>query len=78
MPLLVYQPRNYDQTHEREEFRNLCVQLKNRYYSSSDEMCILIGNYNIGDVELDALIIKDDGIVLVEFKDYGGGEYHCV
>lgn len=73
MPLLVYQPRNYDQTHEREEFRNLCVQLKNRYYSSSDEMCILIGNYNIGDVELDALIIKDDGIVLVEFKDYGGG-----
>lgn len=72
MPLLVYQPRNYDQTHEREEFRNLCELLKNRYYSSPDEMCIMIGNYNIGDVELDALIIKDDGIVLVEFKDYGG------
>ena len=72
MPLLVYRPRNYDQTHEREQFRNLCVLLKERYYSSSNENCIFIGNYNIGDVELDGIVIKDDGIILVEFKDYGG------
>lgn len=72
MPLLVYRPRNFDQTHEREQFRNLCVLLKERFYSSPDETCIFIGNYNIGDVELDGIIIKDDGIILVEFKDYGG------
>lgn len=72
MPLLVYRPRNYDQTHEREEFRNLCVQLKERYFASPDEMCIFIGNYNIGDVELDGIIIKNEGIVVLEFKDYGG------
>ena len=72
MPLLVYRPRNYDQTHEREEFRNLCVLLKERYFTSPDEMCIFIGNYNIGDVELDGIIIKNEGIVILEFKDYGG------
>lgn len=72
MPLLVYIPRNYDQTHEREQFRDLCALLKKRYYSSPDEMCIFIGNYNIGDVELDGIIIKNEGIVLVEFKDFGG------
>lgn len=72
MPLLVYRPRNYDQTHEREEFRNLCVLLKERFYASPDEMCIFIGNYNIGDVELDGIIIKNEGIVVLEFKDYGG------
>ena len=72
MPLLVYRPRNYDQTHEREEFRNLCVLLKERYFASPGEMCIFIGNYNIGDVELDGIIIKNEGIVVLEFKDYGG------
>ena len=72
MPLLVYRPRNYDQTHEREEFRNLCGLLKERYGTSPNEMCIFIGNYNIGDVELDGIIIKDEGVVIVEFKDYGG------
>ena len=72
MPLLVYRPRNYDQTHEREQFRNLCVLLKERFSSSPDEMCIFIGNFNIGDVELDGIIIKDEGIAVVEFKDYGG------
>lgn len=72
MPLLVYRPRNYDQTHEREQFRKLCVLLKERYYSSPDEMCIFIGNFNIGDVELDGIIIKNEGVAVVEFKDYGG------
>ena len=72
MPLLVYRPRNYDQTHEREEFRNLCQLLKERYYSSPDEFCIFIGNFNLGDVELDGIIIKDEGVAVVEFKDYGG------
>ena len=72
MPLLVYRPRNFDQTHEREQFRNLCVLLKERYYSSPDEFCIFIGNYNIGDVELDGIIIKNEGVAILEFKDYGG------
>ena len=72
MPLLVYLPRKYDQTHEREQFRDVCKLLKSRYYNSNDEMCMFVANYNIGDVELDGFLIKNDGIAVVEFKDYGG------
>lgn len=72
MSLLVYLPRKFDQTHEREQFRDVCKLLKARYYSRQDELCIFVANYNIGNVELDGFLIKNDGIATLEFKDYGG------
>ena len=72
MSLLVYLPRKFDQTHEREQFRNVCKLLKKRYGSREDEMCIFVANYNIGDVEPDGFLIKNDGLAILEFKDYGG------
>jgi len=72
MSLLVYLPRKFDQTHEREQFRDVCKLLKSHYYNKTDELCLFVANYNIGDVELDGFLIKNDGIATVEFKDYGG------
>lgn len=71
MALLVYKFSNYEHTAEREQYRNLCKQLKS-YYSSRDEICLFIANYNIFDCELDGIIIKQDAIICVEFKNYGG------
>ena len=71
MPLLVYKFSDYEHTAEREQFRNLCKQLK-AYYENSDEICIFIANYNIYDCELDGIIIKQDTIMAVEFKNFGG------
>jgi len=78
----AYRVNNYDNTAEREQFRFLCERLKVRY-EKSEEFCIIVGNYNIG-VELDALLIKRDAIIVVEFKNYGGhimatenGEWMC-
>lgn len=80
--LLAFRVGNYDNTAEREQFRFLCEQLKS-HYKDSNEFCVFAGNYNIG-CELDALFIKKDAIIAIEFKNYGGnvvanenGEWTC-
>lgn len=71
MGLLVYRFSDYNHTAEREQFRSLCKALK-EYYGNNPHTCIFIGNFNIGNVELDGFIIKHDAIIAVEFKNYGG------
>lgn len=80
--LLAFRVENFATTAEREQFRFLCEQLK-AHYEDSNEFCVLAGNYNIG-CELDALFIKKDAIIVIEFKNYGGkvianenGEWTC-
>ena len=68
--LLTFRVGNFDTTAEREQFRVLCEQLK-AHYEDSNEFCVFAGNYNIG-CELDALFIKKDAIISIEFKNYGG------
>ena len=68
--LLAFRVGNYDNTAEREQFRFLCQQLKTHYEDSGD-FCVFVGNYNIG-CELDALFIKKDAIISIEFKNFGG------
>lgn len=64
--LLTFRVGNFDTTAEREQFRFLCEQLKT-HYEDSNEFCVFAGNYNIG-CELDALFIKKDAIISIEFK----------
>ena len=66
--LLAFRVGNYDNTAEREQFRFLCQQLKTHYEDSGD-FCVFVGNYNIG-CELDALCVKKDAIISIEFKNY--------
>lgn len=80
--LLAFRVGNFDTTAEREQFRFLCERLK-AHYEDSNEFCVFAGNYNIG-CELDALFIKKDAIISIEFKNYGGkvvanenGEWTC-
>ena len=71
MGLLVYKFSEYNHTAEREQYRNLC-KLLYTHYASSSELCIFVANYNIFDSELDGIIIKQDAIICIEFKNYGG------
>jgi len=80
--LLAFRVGNFDNTAEREQFRFLCEKLK-AHYENSNDFCVFAGNYNIG-CELDALFIKKDAIIAIEFKNYGGtivatenGEWKC-
>lgn len=68
---IAFRCSNYDNTAEREQFRYLCNILKEKY-KNSDELCLLIANYNIYDSEFDSIMIKNDAIIAVEFKNYGG------
>lgn len=68
---IAFRCSNYDNTAEREQFRYLCNILKEKY-KNSDELCLLIANYYIYDSEFDSIMIKNDAIIAVEFKNYGG------
>lgn len=74
MGLLVYKFSDYRTTHEREQYRVLCKRLQENYTNNKD-WCIFVANYNIGNVELDGLLIKKDAIICIEFKKYGGKIY---
>lgn len=71
MGLLVYKVSDFSHTAEREQYRTICQMLKARY-SGRPELCIFVANWNIYDSELDGLLIKQDAIIAIEFKDYGG------
>ena len=68
---IAFRCSNFENTAEREQFRTLCKALKKKY-AKSDGLCFLIANYNIFDCEFDAILIKNDAIIAVEFKNYGG------
>lgn len=83
MSLLVYKISEYEHTAEREQYRELCKQLQG-FYGRRYDIFLFIANYNINDCELDGLLIKPDGIIVLEFKNYGGkviatdnGEWTC-
>ena len=69
MGLLVYKISDYSHTAEREQYRAICQMLKSRF-SEKSELCIFVANWNIYDSELDGLLIKQDAIIAIEFKNY--------
>ena len=71
MSLRIFKLEEYDHTHEREQFRNLCSILKD-LYDKSAEMHLLFANINFNGVPLDALLINPDAITVLEFKNYSG------
>lgn len=67
----IYKIEEYDYTHEREQFRNLCELLK-KEYENRNEVYLLFGNISFSGVSVDALFIKPDAIIALEFKNYAG------
>ena len=71
MPLNIFKISEYNHIAESKQFESVCQLLQQKYAESSEE-CILVGNYNIEGVELDALLFTAGGIRLLEFKNWGG------
>ena len=61
----------YSNTHENRIWNKLDYEL-NGEYGSSEEEIYLVGNLLADGKELDALLVKEDAVIVIDFKDYGG------
>lgn len=61
----------YSHTHENRIWNKLINELKNEYDTSEYEV-YLVGNLLSDGKELDALLVKEDAVIVIDFKDYGG------
>ena len=71
MAVNIFKISEYNHIAETKQFESICKLLQQKYGDSSEE-CILVGNFNIEGVELDALLITTGGIRILEFKNWGG------
>jgi len=71
MPVKAFLNSKFSNTHENIIFDELIKRLEERW-SNSEELVILIGNFFYNNKDIDAMLIKKDSIILIDFKDYGG------
>lgn len=71
MSLIVYECQRAGHSHEIRQFSEAAQSLYD-YFDGRDETALFIGNVNVGEANLDGLIVKNDAIIIVEFKDYEG------
>jgi len=71
MGLIVYECQRADHGHEIREFEGVVRSLRN-YYEGRNELALVVGNVNVGNVELDGIIVKEDAIIILELKDHSG------
>lgn len=72
MSLITYEFKRADNAGEISQFRATLPILQQHYQGRNEVVLYLSGKLNINGVDLDGLIIKEDAIVLVEFKNYTG------
>lgn len=72
MSLIVYECQGYEHQHESRQFHKAAASLYEYFNGRPDELAVFIGNVNIGLINLDGLLLKNDAVVIVEFKDYAG------
>ncbi len=71
MSVKIYKIQEYDHLAEISQFEKVSQVVLNQDGLSFNR-ALLIGNYNIEGVELDALLITDNCIAILEFKNWGG------
>lgn len=72
MSLITYEFKRADNAGEISQFRATLPIMQNHYQGRNEVTLYLSGKLNINGVDIDGLIIKEDAIVLVEFKNYAG------
>ena len=72
MGLKIYKISEYEHIAEIRQFDALCHLLKEQVGTANLGDAILIGNYNIEGVELDALLLTPQAVTIIEFKNWGG------
>lgn len=71
MGVRIYKISEYEHAAEIRQFDALCRILGELETQTGGEY-VLVGNYNIEGVELDALLFTPQAVVVIEFKNWGG------
>ncbi len=71
MTFRAFRGAAFNHSHENKAFNDL-HDLLQQHWSELDEPLYLFGNFFLGGRELDALVIKRNAIIVIDFKNYGG------
>ena len=71
MTFKAFRGSAFNHSHENKAFNDL-FDLLQAHWSKRDEPLFLFGNFFVGGKELDALVVKRNAIIVIDFKNYGG------
>lgn len=71
MTFRAFRGSAFNHSHENKAFNELHDLLK-QHWENQDEPLYLFGNFFVGGKELDALIVKRNAIIAIDFKNFGG------
>lgn len=71
MVLKAFRGRPYEHTHENQAFDQL-FDLLDVHCAKTDQNWYLLGNFFVGSRELDAMVIKPNAVVILDFKAFSG------
>lgn len=71
MSFHAYRTKPFEHTHENRAFNDLYVLLEQRY-AKETEPVYLLGNVYANNTEIDAVVLKCNAVIVIDFKNYGG------
>ena len=71
MALKIYKISEFNHKAKIGLFDELCKLLAERCEDGKEE-CIVVGNYNVEGVEIDAMVVTQYGVMVFDFKNGGG------
>ena len=71
MTFKAFRGSAFNHSQENKAFNDL-YDLLQAHWSERDEPLFLFGNFFVGGKELDALVVKRNAIIVIDFKNYGG------
>lgn len=71
MGLKAFRGKPFEHTHENKIF-DLLFDLLDSHCTATAQDWLLLGNFFVGSRELDALVIKPNAVIIIDFKDFTG------
>lgn len=71
MALKAFRGKPFDHTHENRAFNNL-FDLLDAHCAATGQDWYLLGNFYVGSRELDAMVIKPNAVIILDFKEFHG------
>lgn len=71
MALKAFRGRPFEHTHENRAFNDLFDALQ-QHCITTEQDWYLLGNFYVGSRELDAMVIKHNALIIIDFKEFSG------